>query len=86
MGAGSVVTKDVPDYALVYGNATRIAGWMCECGERIGFGSDCLSDVDGDAECTKCVKQYVKNGLVVRRWEVITEIPGRSVNPVHGEV
>ena len=35
VGAGAVVTKDVPDYALVYGNATRIAGWMCECGERL---------------------------------------------------
>jgi len=38
IGAGSVVTKDVPDYALVYGNATRIAGWMCECGEKFSFG------------------------------------------------
>jgi UDP-2-acetamido-3-amino-2,3-dideoxy-glucuronate N-acetyltransferase len=37
VGAGSVVTKDVPDYALVYGNATRIAGWVCECGEKLSF-------------------------------------------------
>jgi UDP-2-acetamido-3-amino-2,3-dideoxy-glucuronate N-acetyltransferase len=35
VGAGAVITKDVPDYALVLGNPGRIAGWMCECGERL---------------------------------------------------
>jgi len=67
VGAGAVVTRDVPDYALVYGNATKIAGWMCECGEKIGFGSDRLRDVDGYAKCVKCGKEYEKRGLVVKR-------------------
>jgi UDP-2-acetamido-3-amino-2,3-dideoxy-glucuronate N-acetyltransferase len=57
----------VPDYALVYGNATRVEGWMCECGEKIVFGSDRLRDVDGDAECNKCGRQYEKHGPVVNR-------------------
>ena len=35
VGAGAVVTSDVPDYALVVGNPARIAGWMCECGVRL---------------------------------------------------
>lgn len=34
IGAGAVVTKDIPDYALMVGNPARQIGWMCECGER----------------------------------------------------
>jgi len=35
IGAGSVVTKNVADYALVYGNPARIHGWVCQCGYKI---------------------------------------------------
>ena len=35
VGAGSVVTKDVADFALVTGNPARLAGYVCACGERL---------------------------------------------------
>lgn len=35
VGAGAVVTKDVPDFALVVGNPGRVVGWMCQCGIKL---------------------------------------------------
>jgi UDP-2-acetamido-3-amino-2,3-dideoxy-glucuronate N-acetyltransferase len=39
VGAGAVVTRDVPDYALVVGNPGRVVGWTCECGVKLGSGT-----------------------------------------------
>jgi acetyltransferase-like isoleucine patch superfamily enzyme len=36
IGAGAVVTKDVPDYGLAVGSPARITGWVCECGLKLG--------------------------------------------------
>ncbi len=54
IGAGSVVTKDIPDYALVYGNPGKPKGWVCQCAEEIRFRS-------GNAVCRACGKKYTKN-------------------------
>jgi len=52
VGAGSVVTKDVPDYALVTGNPAKFAGWISEAGEKLNF------DDKGEAYCEKSKKKY----------------------------
>ncbi|MCP4482333.1 MAG: N-acetyltransferase [bacterium] len=37
VGAGSVITKDIPDYAMVYGSPAKLRGWVCYCGEKLSF-------------------------------------------------
>jgi UDP-2-acetamido-3-amino-2,3-dideoxy-glucuronate N-acetyltransferase len=57
VGAGSVVTKSVPDFALVVGNPAKIIGWMCHCGNRIAF------DATGQMGlCQTCQQTFWKMG------------------------
>ena len=51
IGAGAVVTKDVPAFALMAGVPARRIGWMCQCGER-------LPDTAGEARCSACGSRY----------------------------
>lgn len=61
IGAGSVVTKTVPAFALVVGNPSRQIGWMSEFGHRLEF------DQLGNATCTESGQTYkLENGKVIR--------------------
>lgn len=61
IGAGAVVTKDVPAYALLVGNPAKQMGWMSEFGHRLVF------DKDGIAECPESKQKYkLENGAVTK--------------------
>jgi len=59
VGAGAVVSTDVPDYALMVGVPARRIGWMCQCGER-------LPD-DGRGTCAACGSTYEPIAEGIRR-------------------
>jgi UDP-2-acetamido-3-amino-2,3-dideoxy-glucuronate N-acetyltransferase len=53
IGAGAVITKNVPDFALVVGNPGRITGWVCKCGLR-------LKEDNDETVCVHCGRRYRK--------------------------
>ena len=59
VGAGAVVTADVPPYALMVGVPARRVGWMCQCGER-------LAVADGRAACAACGAAYEESNGALR--------------------
>lgn len=61
IGAGTVLTKSAPDYALIIGNPSRQVGWMSEYGCKLEF------DLNGIAVCFGSDEKYIKNNNVVSK-------------------
>ncbi len=64
IGAGSVVTKDVPDYALIFGTPAKIKGYVCECGKRLEFQNNI-------AKCVCGLKFELKNNICKKIEDVL---------------
>ena len=62
VGAGAVITKDIPDFALIVGNPGRVSGWMCRCGVKLAPGAA----PPRNARCTACGTSYDGSGGTLR--------------------
>jgi acetyltransferase-like isoleucine patch superfamily enzyme len=66
VGAGSVVTRDVPDYGLVYGNPARLHGFVCPCGAQLEKEAQ-----QGDHVLTRCPECNQSISISLIEWEKI---------------
>jgi UDP-2-acetamido-3-amino-2,3-dideoxy-glucuronate N-acetyltransferase len=63
VGAGAVITRDIPDYALVVGNPGRIAGWMCACGVKLTGAA--AVEAGRLLRCSACGQEYRSTGAAI---------------------
>lgn len=66
VGAGALVTKDVPDFALFLGNPARLAGWMCKCATKLALSTDPHSEEI--SSCQKCGRKFQKKGILIEEY------------------
>lgn len=67
VGAGSIVTKNVPDFGLVTGNPSLLRGFVCECGYRLEQNSN-----KGQKIITKCSNCKKTKGIPLSKWKMIS--------------
>lgn len=65
IGAGAVITKNIPDYALFVGNPGKQIGWMSEYGHKLNF------DENGSAECPESKEKYILDNGTVKKLVVV---------------
>jgi UDP-2-acetamido-3-amino-2,3-dideoxy-glucuronate N-acetyltransferase len=75
IAAGAVVTRDVPDYALVMGVPAMQVGWMCYCGIR-------LPDAKTEATCLECGRHYAVENGICREVQAPAEYEGPEAQPM----
>ncbi len=86
--AGTIVDRNIPDFAVVYGNPLKFAGWRCECGQFLNLSAEGFSDKGAsesaepqESQCTYCSRTYVRQS----RWKILQLTQGDATLDSHSE-
>lgn len=71
VAAGAVVTREVPDFALVVGVPAHRVGWVCECGERLNL----TTDLQRCIACGKAYQQVSEDKLEAMAESILVPVP-----------
>lgn len=71
VGMGSVVTRDVPAFALVVGNPARQVGWVCVCGQPLARGGATKPTAPTELHCEHCSRTYTWDATGVKALETV---------------
>jgi UDP-2-acetamido-3-amino-2,3-dideoxy-glucuronate N-acetyltransferase len=72
IGMGAVVTKSVPDFALVIGNPARCVGLVCRCGFPLLHCDDGCLPASAEMQCSECRRAYRLDGSIFTEWNAAT--------------
>jgi UDP-2-acetamido-3-amino-2,3-dideoxy-glucuronate N-acetyltransferase len=64
--AGTIVDRNIPDFAIVYGNPLKFAGWRCECGQSLPI-QPSRAQQEKEASCSYCSRRYLRQS----QWKVL---------------
>jgi UDP-2-acetamido-3-amino-2,3-dideoxy-glucuronate N-acetyltransferase len=71
IGSGAVVTRDIPDYGLAYGNPARLTGFVCPCGQRLAPAAETAANLENQADinliCPQCHSQVTIPAALYRQ-------------------
>ena len=84
--AGTVVDSNIPDFAIVYGNPLKFAGWRCECGSTLLKEGKARQSTKSDqhpegVQCSYCNRQYLRQS----RWKLVQSTLGAHALDSHSE-
>lgn len=77
--AGTIVDRNIPDFAIAYGNPLRLAGWRCTCGQTLKIAPE--SQESQEVQCSYCSRRYIRQS----QWKILQLTQGDTTLDSHSQ-